>query len=33
VLFRSMTYEVAGIMNVGGTEVRLPKAIAYRDGL
>ena len=29
----SMTYEVAGIMNIGGTEVRLPKAIAYRDGL
>lgn len=27
----SMTYEVAGIMNVGGTEVRLPKAIVYRD--
>ena len=27
----SMTYEVGGIMNVGGTEVRLPKAIAYRD--
>lgn len=27
----SMTYEVAGIMNVGGVEVRLPKAIVYRD--
>jgi hypothetical protein len=27
----SMVYEVAGIMNVGGTEVRLPKGIAYRD--
>lgn len=27
----SMTYEVGGIMNVGGTEVRLPKAIVYRD--
>jgi len=26
-----MTYEVAGIMNVGGVEVRLPKAIVYRD--
>lgn len=29
----SMVYEVAGIMNVGGTEVRLPKAIVYRDGI
>lgn len=29
----SMVYEVAGIMNVGGTEVRLPKAITYRDGI
>ncbi|MEY4838684.1 MAG: hypothetical protein RLZZ475_2543 [Pseudomonadota bacterium] len=27
----SMVYEVAGIMNVGGCEVRLPKAICYRD--
>lgn len=27
----SMVYEVAGIMNVGGCEVRLPKAIVYRD--
>jgi hypothetical protein len=27
----SMVYEVAGIMNVGGTEIRLPKAIVYRD--
>jgi hypothetical protein len=27
----SMTYEVGGIMNVGGTEIRLPKALAYRD--
>lgn len=27
----SLTYEVAGIMNVGGVEVRLPKAIVYRD--
>jgi hypothetical protein len=27
----SMVYEVGGIMNVGGTEVRLPKAIVYRD--
>lgn len=29
----SMTYEVAGTMNVGGTEIRLPKALIYRDGL
>lgn len=29
----SMTYEVGGIMNVGGTETRLPKAITYRDGI
>jgi len=29
----SLVYEVAGIMNVGGTEVRLPKAIVYRDGI
>lgn len=29
----SMTYEVGGIMNVGGTEVRLPKALVYRDGI
>ena len=27
----SMVYEVGGIMNVGGTEIRLPKAIVYRD--
>lgn len=27
----SMVYEVAGILNVGGTEVREPKAIVYRD--
>lgn len=27
----AMVYEVAGIMNVGGVEVRLPKAIVYRD--
>jgi len=27
----SMVYEVGGIMNVGGAEVRLPKAIVYRD--
>lgn len=29
----AMTYEVGGIMNVGGTEIRLPKAIVYRDGI
>lgn len=29
----SMTWEVGGIMNIGGTEVRLPKAISYRDGI
>ena len=28
-----MLWEVAGIMNVGGVEIRLPKAIAYRDGI
>lgn len=27
----SLVYEVGGIMNVGGTEVRLPKGMAYRD--
>lgn len=27
----SMTYEVGGIMNVGGVEVRLPKGVVYRD--
>lgn len=29
----SMTWEVAGIMNVGGVEVRRPKGMAYRDGI
>lgn len=29
----SMVYEVAGIMNVGGTDFRLPKAASYRDGV
>jgi hypothetical protein len=29
----SMTWEVAGIMNIGGVEVRRPKAMAYRDGI
>jgi len=29
----SMTWEVAGIMNTGGTEVRLPKAMNYLDGI
>lgn len=28
----SMAWQVAGIMNLGGTEVRLPKAMSYRDG-
>lgn len=27
----SLVYEVGGIMNVGGVEVRLPKALVYRD--
>lgn len=27
----SLVYEVGGIMNVGGVEVRLPKGMAYRD--
>lgn len=27
----SLVYEVGGIMNVGGTEIRLPKAVVYRD--
>ena len=29
----SLLYEVAGLMNVGGCEVRLPKAIVYRDSI
>lgn len=29
----SMTWEVAGIMNVGGVEIRRPKAMVYRDGI
>jgi hypothetical protein len=29
----SLVYEVAGIMNVGGLEIRLPKAMAYRDSM
>lgn len=29
----SMTWEVAGIMNVGGVEFRRPKGAAYRDGI
>jgi len=29
----SMTWEVGGIMNVGGVEIRLPKGLAYRDGV
>lgn len=28
-----MTYSVGGIMNVGGTEIRLPQAVVYRDGI
>jgi hypothetical protein len=28
----SMSWEVAGIMNVGGTEFRIPAGAAYRDG-
>lgn len=28
----TFVYEVAGLMNVGGLDVRLPKAIVYRDG-
>lgn len=29
----SMTWEVAGIMRTGGTEIRLPKAFSYVDGI
>lgn len=29
----SMTWEVAGIMNVGGVEIRRPKGVSYVDGL
>lgn len=29
----AMTWEVGGIMNVGGIEIRRPKGIAYRDGI
>jgi hypothetical protein len=29
----SMTWEVGGVMNVGGVEIRLPKGLAYRDGI
>ena len=29
----SMTWEVPGIMNVGGVEIRLPNALVYRDGI
>jgi len=29
----SLTWEVAGIMNVGGVEFRRPKGAAYRDGI
>ena len=29
----SMVWEVAGITNIGGVEVRLPKGASYRDGI
>lgn len=29
----SMTWEVAGILRTGGTEIRLPKAVSYIDGI
>lgn len=29
----SMTWEIAGIMRTGGTEIRLPKAVRYLDGV
>ena len=29
----SMTWDVAGIMNIGGVEIRRPLALAYRDGI
>lgn len=29
----TFVYEVAGLMNVGGLDVRLPKAIVYRDSM
>lgn len=29
----SMTWEIGGIMNIGGVEIRLPKGLAYRDGI
>lgn len=29
----AMSWEVAGIMNVGGVEIRRPKGMAYRDGI
>lgn len=28
-----MLFSVGGVMNVGGTEIRLPKAATYRDGI
>ncbi|TZG25587.1 DUF2184 domain-containing protein [Sphingomonas montanisoli] len=28
-----MLFSVGGVMNVGGTEIRLPKAVVYRDGI
>lgn len=29
----STVYEVGGLLNIGGTEIRLPKAVSYRDGI
>jgi hypothetical protein len=29
----AMTWDVAGIMNVGGVEIKRPKGLAYRDGI
>lgn len=29
----AMTWEVGGILNVGGVEIRRPKGMAYRDGI
>ncbi len=29
----AMTWEVGGILNIGGVEIRRPKGIAYRDGI
>lgn len=29
----AMTWEIGGIMNIGGVEMRVPKGAAYRDGI